>query len=139
MADLLIINSSDDLLEVLSETFAEHGLTSATAHVADLKRHPEQIAPLIHKARPRCIMLDIAPLYDDTWRWFREQFATHPDVDGIPIIVTTTNLAALRSYGIEEPIYEIVGKPFDIDRIVGAVERALARYSASPSPGGNPA
>ncbi len=136
---MLVINSSDDLLEVLREAFADEGLRTETAHVADLKREPARIAPLLQHVRPRCIVFDIAPLYDDNWRWFRDVFCTHPDVAGLPIVVTTTNLAALRSFGIDATVHEIVGKPYDINRILHAVEGALGRYSASPSAGGRPA
>ena len=44
---------------------------------------------------------------------------------GRQFVLTTTNVARAReNVGIDEPIYEIVGKPYDIGAVVNAVKEA---------------
>jgi DNA-binding NtrC family response regulator len=139
MADVVIFNSSDELLDALSRVLEDEGLSVATAHVAHFRENLDELGPFLERHRPRAIIYDVAPMYDESWAWFRTVFCAHPAVAGMPIVVTTTNLRALQSFGIEAHAFELVGKPYDLNRILEAIENALGHHPAPSSPSSSPA
>jgi hypothetical protein len=52
---------------------------------------------------------------------------------GRRFILTSTNAAAARELSGASDLYEILGKPFDIDAIVNAVRRAAGEERSDPA------
>jgi hypothetical protein len=66
----------------------------------------------------------VAPPYDRNWN-FLEHLRSRPPLAGRQFVLTTTNVARVReTIGTSENVYEVVGKPFDLDVIVRAVKEA---------------
>ena len=59
---------------------------------------------------------------------FRRLTAAVPEM---PFVLTTTNKPALDALVGPTDALEIIGKPFDLDQLVAAVRRALARRDAA--------
>jgi DNA-binding response OmpR family regulator len=96
-----------------------------TAHVRELKLHPERIEELMRREDPRLIVLDVSPPYVENWEWYRTVFAPHPAVQGRRIVLTTTNRRALQEASDTGDTIELLGKPFDLEQLVAAVRHAL--------------
>jgi hypothetical protein len=78
----------------------------------------------VQEHNPRVIVYDIAAPYEPHWD-FLQHVREQPYMEGRQFVLTTTNLARAREIlGIDEPIYEIVGKPYDINEVVSAVKEA---------------
>ena len=78
------------------------------------------------KHKPRVIVYDIAPPYENNWLLFRHIRAM-PVMKDVHFVLTSTNVKHVEDLakGNEQRIYEIVGKPFDLAEIVAAVREAL--------------
>lgn len=67
---------------------------------------------------------DIAPPYEPNWRFFEHLRETI--LKGCVFVITSTNAARVEGLAGRTPrIYEVVGKPLDLDAIVAAVRDAM--------------
>jgi CheY-like chemotaxis protein len=120
-----VLNTNDDVVELLRILFEQTGYVVVSAHLDDIKRGAVDIEALIRQHRPAVIVYDIAPPYDRQWA-FMNHMRSRPVFDGIPFVLTTTNAARVREI-VGEDVLEIVGKPYDLDEIVRAVQTAIQR------------
>lgn len=119
-----VFNASDDIVEMLRMVIEQAGFTAVTGHIDDIKRGQLDLQTFIAQHDPKVIVYDIAPPYDRNWN-FLEHLRSRPPVQGRQFVLTTTNMARVREVvGSAEHVYEIVGKPFDLDAIVRAVKEA---------------
>lgn len=120
-----MINSNDDILETISAALEEEGYIAIPAHVRSFLLQQESLERFLAAHAPHVVIWDIAPPYDVNWRYFQE--ASHlPLMQDRPCILTTTNVRRLQEIaGAPADVIEIVGKPFDLEQILGAVKRAL--------------
>ena len=78
---------------------------------------------LLPTARPDAIVLDLWMPVLDGWGFRRAQLASHPD---IPVVVLSA--LDLSNERLEELRADVLlGKPFDLDALYGAVEGVLRR------------
>lgn len=123
-ACVAVFNASDDVVELLRMVIEQAGFAVVTGHIDDIKRGKLDLATFIEQHDPKVIVYDVAPPYDRTWI-FLEHLRSQPPLKGRQFVLTTTNLARVReAVGPAENVYEIVGKPFDLDAIVRAVKEA---------------
>src|SRR5215813_5167987 len=121
---IAIVNSNEELLKVLKDFFEQEGYTVATAHVRTFREHLETIEPFLAKYDPQVLIWDIAPPYDEAWR-FLQTIRQLPLLQGRQFILTTTNERQVRAVaGSDEKIVEIVCKPYDLEHLLQLVERA---------------
>ena len=120
-----VLNTSDDVVELLRILFEQNGYVVISAHLDDIKRGSVDIEALIRQHRPAVVLYDIAPPYDRQWV-FMKHMRSRPVFDGIPFVLTTTNAARVRDI-VGQDVLEIVGKPYDLDEILAAVKTALQR------------
>jgi response regulator RpfG family c-di-GMP phosphodiesterase len=119
-----VFNSSDDVIELLRMVIEQAGFAVVTGHIDDIKRGKLDLQTFVSQHDPKVIVYDVAPPYDRTWL-FLEHLRSQQPLQGRQFVLTTTNLARVReAVGPAENIYEIVGKPFDLDVIVRAVKEA---------------
>jgi CheY-like chemotaxis protein len=119
-----IFNTSDDVLELLRDVIEQAGFAVVVGHVDDIKRGQLDLLSFVEQHDPAVIVYDIAPPYDRNWV-FLEHLRGRPPLLGRRFVIMTTNVARVReAVGPAEHIHEIVGKPFDLDQIVTAVQKA---------------
>jgi CheY-like chemotaxis protein len=121
-----IFNTSEDTIEMLRHLFEYHGFLVVTAFTHALRDGRTDLEALMRQHRPNVVVYDIALPYEQNWRLF-QHIRSSPACAGVPFVLTTTNTVQVQKVaGSEEPIHEIVGKPYDLDVLVQAVHRAAS-------------
>lgn len=123
-----VFNTSPDTVEMLRIVLEREGFIVVAAYTYDLRDSKIDLEALVRQHQPKVIIYDVAPPYDRNWRLL-EHMRSMPALAGIKFIVTTTNARRLAEVaGSSQEMFEIVGKPYDLDQIVAAVK---ARVSGS--------
>jgi CheY-like chemotaxis protein len=119
---VLILDNSPDIQELLSIDLRCRGCVVTTASVSAI-RHGELDGPrLIEAAAPDVVVFDVAVPYEANWRVAME-LQTDSRVR-MPFVLTTTNALAVRRL-IGRDLIELVGKPYDLETLYGAILRAV--------------
>ena len=128
-----VLNSNDDLVELLRHLLEQAGFVTVTGHVDDVRRGNLDLINFVEQHNPSVIVYDLVPPYDRSWNYLYLLRDSKP-LRGRPFVLTSVNPArATEVVGQSEMVYEIVGKEPDLDRIVGAVREAS---KARPTPRG---
>jgi hypothetical protein len=119
-----VLNTNDDVVEMLSTRLDQAGFPTMTAHITDIKRGKVDIATLMERHDPRIIVYDIAPPYGENCAFLRLLRQSDP-MKGREFILTSTNVkvVAHECEGDEKAFIEIHGKPYDIEEIVRVVKK----------------
>jgi CheY-like chemotaxis protein len=119
-----IINSNDDVVEMLRLSFEQAGLLVVSAHVDAIKRGETNLTDFVRTHRPKVIVYDLVPPYDSSYR-FVEHLRQNDVLNGCHFVLTSTNPSRAHELaGTAEEIYEVVGKPYDLGQITRAVKEA---------------
>jgi len=119
-----VINSSEELGEMLSMVLQHVGIPTVMAYPLDFKRGRQDLAIFLTNYDPPVVVFDIAIPYAENWAFF-ERVRDSAAGRGRTFVVTTTNKRALEEIVGGTGAHEIIGKPYDLDAIVDAVRRAL--------------
>jgi DNA-binding NarL/FixJ family response regulator len=120
-----VLNSNDDTVEMLAAMLEFEGMVAVTAHISDLKRGQFDFGAFLKEHNPRVIIYDIPPPYDRSWLFY-EHLRSLPSMQGRKFVLTSTNPARVQQTAkTNDPILEIIGKPYDLKVIVDAVREAL--------------
>ena len=128
---IAVINSSEDTVEMLRACLQQNGFTAVvTAHVTDLRRGTTDFLKFIEEHDPKVLAYDIAIPYEENWR-FLQLLMSSESMNGRRVVITTTNKRVLEQLiGQKTEAHELVGKPYDLQAIVDAVQRAAGRTPA---------
>ena len=122
---LAILNSSEDLLELLAEAFKDEGFGVITHHLLPFRRGQEDVTQFFAQHRPDVAIWELSIPYNDNWTFFHRTRQA-PAVRDCPIILTSTNVTRLRQAADADiDAFEVVGKPFDLDQLVALARQAL--------------
>src|SRR5690349_6967372 len=122
---VLIINTSPDTVELLRIVLENAGFIVITTYTHDIREGKVNFEALVQQFQPQLVIYDIAPPYDKNWRQFLTTCAM-PVFQGINFVLTTTNVRHVKEVaGADQIVYEIVGKPYDLDVLVQAVKDAV--------------
>jgi DNA-binding NarL/FixJ family response regulator len=122
-----ILNTNDDVVEMLRIALEHAGFVVVSEHVDDVRRGEASLNHLMQEHDPKVIIYDLTPPYDRSWR-FLEHVCGMPYMAARKVVVTSTNAArAVELSGGATHVHEILGKPYDIDEIVQAVQSAAGR------------
>lgn len=119
-----VLNSNDDLVELLRDLLEQAGFVTVTGHVDEVRRGKLDLVNFVKQHEPDVIVYDLVPPYDRSWNYLKLLQESEP-LRGRPFVLTSVNAGrATEVVGKSEMVYEIVGKPFDLDQVVTAVKEA---------------
>jgi len=122
-----IVNSSEDTVEMLRHSLTDHGFTSVvTAHIHDFKSGADDFITFVRLHDPAVFIYDVSIPYDKNWT-FLKLLLDSESMRGRKVVVTTTNKRRLEELVGATDAFEIVGKPYDLERIVNAVKVAIGK------------
>ena len=132
-AVVAILNSNDDLVEMLRHLLEQAGFVTVTGHIDDVRRGELDLVNFVKQHEPNVIVYDLVPPYDRSWKYLHLLRDSVP-LRGRPFVITSVNSSRAKEVvGESEMVYEVVGKQFDLDAIVAAVRGAS---KARPTPRG---
>lgn len=123
---IAVFNSSDDTVEMLRTALEGEGLHTVPGHIGELKKGELDFVAFLEHHQPAVIVYDISLPYDTNWNFLKLVRSSQP-AQGCHFILTTTNKPALDRLVGENEALEIIGKPYDLDRVIAAVRDALGR------------
>ena len=119
-----VLNSNDDVVELLRSLLEQAGFVTVTGHIDDIRRGKLDLVNFVKQHEPNVIVYDLVPPYDRSWNYLHLLKNSEP-LQGRPFVLTSVNADRTREVvGRSEMVYEIVGKPLDLDEIVAAVKEA---------------
>ena len=120
-----IINTSDDLVELLKVSIESAGLLVVTIHVSEIRTATFDVDTWLKLHDPRVVVYDVAPPFDKSWR-FLEHLRNSPAFAGRRFVLTSPNAARVHEVvKTDETVYEVVGQTDDLHQIVQAVREAV--------------
>jgi|SRR3954462_12080306 CheY-like chemotaxis protein len=120
-----VINTSPDIVDMLRVAFESAGIVVVSTLTHLVRDGEIDLERFVQQHQPQVIVYDIAPPYDANYQLF-EHIRRMPVMAGRQFILTSTNSRQVeRLMGNNQPVYEIVGKPYDIDQVVAATREAF--------------
>ena len=127
---LALVNTSEEITRLLEAVFQMEGFRVVSGYTVDIKRGTLDFEQFVRTHQPDAVIWDIAIPYEENWSFFKEVEAT-PAGQRCRFILTTTNQRALHELVGEVAVREIIGKPWDLDELVGVVRRVIGDNAAA--------
>ena len=122
-----VVNSNEDTVEMLRYALQSGGFKSVvTGHIHDFKTGRADFPTFLDTHDPCVVVYDVTIPYDKNWTFLRLLLDSE-HMRGRKVVLTTTNKKRLEEIVGPTDAFEIVGKPYDIEEVVRAVQTALGK------------
>jgi CheY-like chemotaxis protein len=119
---VLVVEDDDVIRSVIAEVLEERGFGVRTA------LNGAEALALLETIQPNVVVLDLLMPVMHGWA-FMEEYARQSKGEPVPIVVLSVNPILPRSFD-RFGVVRCIGKPFQVDDLVGALEDAVgARYA----------
>jgi CheY-like chemotaxis protein len=125
-----VFNTSPDVVDMLRIALSMEGFVVVTGMTFDIRDGRLDLEAFIRTHQPDVIVYDIAIPYEQNWR-LCAHLRSLPIVADIPFVLTSTNAARVKPLTADEPVHEIVGKPYDLQALTEILRRACHRESGA--------
>jgi CheY-like chemotaxis protein len=120
-----VFNTSPDVVDMLRLALELEGFVVVSGMTFDIRDGHLDLEAFIKTHQPDVIVYDIALPYEQNWKLCRHVRA-RPVVADIPFVLTSTNAARVRPLTADEPVHEIVGKPYDLTELARTLRQAVS-------------
>ena len=121
---LAIINTSENLVEMLALAAEDAGYRTVVGWVPEFRDGRQDLAAFLRAHEPDAILWDIALPYEANWCYVQDVRARDIMRD-CPLVLITTNKRALEGLVGPTDATELIGKPFDLHELFATVARIL--------------
>src|SRR4051812_29814071 len=119
-----VFNTSPDVVDLIRRAFEPAGIVVVTLLTYQIREGTVDLDNFLMQHNPGVIVYDIGPPYQANWQLFLH-IRGLSSMAGRPIVLTSANAKQVEKLaGRDERIYEIVGAPVDMNRLVRAVKEA---------------
>ena len=120
-----IVNTNDDLVQLLREAFIQDGFLVVSAHIRDIKAGRQDFSAFLAAHDPAVVVYDITVPYEESWT-FLQTLRQLPEARERPFVVTTVNKRVLdQRIGANEAIEIQGGRADDLDPVIEAVQKVV--------------
>jgi len=122
-----IFNTSPDTVEMLRLVLEQAGFVVMGMYTYESRDGRIYVENIFRQHEPEVVIYDIAPPYDKNWREFKH-LCSMAALAKRKFVITTTNERRVREVAEDPPeeMFEIVGKPYDLGRIVDQVKKLIS-------------
>lgn len=130
MSKVLIVDDDAYIVRLMSQLLSEEGYETASA------LQPLRVYDAVKRERPDVILLDLMMPYLDGWDELR-LLSMDSETRDIPVIFVTAKSGAFDQLTEDEraAFFDYLYKPFEIDRLVEKVQRAVSSKSDASKAG----
>jgi hypothetical protein len=122
-----IINSADDVIEMLRVVLEGAGFAAVTAKLSEIQSGVMDLVAFVREHRPVAIVYDLPRPYEANWNFLR-LLREAEFLNRLGWVLTTLDKSALEAAVGPAPVVEIVlGEPYRVDDVVAAVRQSLSR------------
>jgi DNA-binding response OmpR family regulator len=119
-----IVNTTPDAIEMLRSVLYSAGFVVVSCFTHDIRDGKTDFEAFMRQHRPRVIVYDLAPPYEQNFRLF-QHVRSMPVVEGAQFVMTSVNPPNVtRLVGRDERVYEVVDREEDLMKLVRAVKEA---------------
>jgi DNA-binding NtrC family response regulator len=119
-----VFNTSPDIVDLLRRALEPAGIVVVSGLTHQIREGVVDVEGFIRQHTPNVIVYDIAPPYDANWQLY-QHISRMEVMRRQTFVLTSINPRHVEQLtGRNETVYEVVGKPFDLDKIVRAVKEA---------------
>ena len=125
-----VVNTNDDLVNVLRNALVAEGFNVVTAHIREIKAGRQDFSAFLREYAPAVVIYDLAIPYEDNWTFF-ETLRKLPEARKQRFILTTVNKRVLEQRIGQKDVIELQGgRADDLDPLLEQVKKLTA---ASPA------
>jgi DNA-binding response OmpR family regulator len=119
-----LFNTSADLVDLVRRAFEPAGIVVVSLLTRQIREGGVDLKNFLLHHNPDVVVYDIAPPYEANWMLFKH-IRSLDHMKDRKIVLTSMNKKHVEKLtGRDATIYEIVGKPYDLNRLVHAVKEA---------------
>ena len=122
---IALLASSPGVMEVLTPALASEGYRTVTMRASNQGYSVDELQRFLHEQKPHLVISEVSIPYERNWARLQELIQREEGKRRF-FVPITTNKRALESLVGPTAAYEIIGKPFDLDVIVWAVQLGLS-------------
>ena len=125
-----VVNTNDDLVNVLRNALVAEGFNVVTAHIRDIKAGRQDFSAFLREHAPAVVIYDLAIPYEDNWT-FLETLRQLPEARKQRFILTTVNKRVLAQRIGRQDVIELQGgRADDLDPLLEQVKKLTAALHA---------
>ncbi len=127
-----VFDSSPDALQMLRRTLEHRKVRVICESAEDVRRGRIDFLALMSDHDPDVVVWDIAPPYEENWKFFTWLRTSKPGRARAFVVTTTHKTRVHRAAGLDSNGIEIISKPYDGDLIAAAISRATPPGVSGP-------
>jgi CheY-like chemotaxis protein len=118
-----IVNTNDDLVQVIRDALVREGFNVVTAHIRDIKAGRQDFGSFLRDHDPAVVIYDIAVPYEDNWT-FLQTLRKLPEARNREFVITTVNKRVFEQRVGPKAVVEIQGgRADDLEPVLEAVQK----------------
>lgn len=108
---------------MLRVVLQQAGFVVVSAFTFDIRDGRVDLESFMRQSQPSVVIYDIAPPYDANWGLF-QHLRRRSSLQHYRFVITSTNAAYVQKLAGPEHVFDVIGKPYDLDQIVAATKAA---------------